>query len=226
MIHFMAYRATEHTENKKAETLARLTNQAKAIVSNQGFRALSIAAVAAQAGIATGTVYRYFPSKSQLCVAIFEQATQREIEAVQQASEQPANHIAKIRAALSTFIERAQRNPTLAYALIAEPVDPELEQVRLQYRKTWASAFAKLLEQGVEAQAFYLPNPQVTAAALVGAMAEAIIISKQDNPKTNALKNQHTDSDINTNTSTDTETGTAILHFCMRAVLGKEEQTA
>ena len=112
----------------------------------------------------------------------------------------------------------------------AEPVDPELEQVRLQYRKTWASAFAKLLEQGVAAQAFYLPNPQVTAAALVGAMAEAIIIPKQDNPKTTAPKNQHKDSNTTTNSSTDTETtdtetGTAILHFCMRAVLGKEEQT-
>ncbi len=210
----MAYRATEHTENKKAETRARLIKQAKAIVSSQGFRALSISAAASKANIATGTVYRYFPSKADLCIAIFEQATQREIEAVQEASRQLPSASAKIRAALKTFIERAQQNPTLAYALIAEPVDAELEQIRLQYRTTWANTFAKVLKQGMESGEFYDQDEQLSAAALVGAMAEAIIIPLRSQQQTTLKPGNQQNPLICEN----------IMAFCLRAVVKHEAQ--
>ena len=61
----MAYRATEFTESRKAQTRDRLLKEARKLVSQAGFRALSIAEVARRSAIATGTVYRYFPSKSE-----------------------------------------------------------------------------------------------------------------------------------------------------------------
>ncbi len=206
----MAYRATEFTENRKAQTRARLLKEAKKLVSREGFRGLSIAEVARRSAIATGTVYRYFPSKSELCVAVFEQATQREIDAVTHASQQNDCPVQQLQDALECFIQRALQNPNLAYALIAEPVDPEVEQIRLTYRAQWADVFACLIEQGIQKNVF-IPQPEkLCATALVGAMAETVIIPLQQahtTPLTHPLTQAHC---------------RQIVAFCLRAVAKPE----
>ena len=49
-----------------------------------------------------------------------------------------AHHDARLRSGcedvLSTFAQRALRNPQLAWALIAEPVDPRVDAERIAYR--------------------------------------------------------------------------------------------
>ena len=211
----MAYRATEFTESRKAQTRARLLKEARKLVSREGFRGLSIAEVARRSAIATGTVYRYFPSKSELCVAVFEAATQREIEAVTAASEQIDGPVQQLRAALECFIQRAMQNPNLAYALIAEPVDPELEQTRLNYRAQWAEVFSRLVQQGIRKKVF-IPQPEnLCATALVGAMAETVIIPLQQarhdtnasHPVVHPLTQAHCQQ---------------IIAFCLRAVVKPE----
>lgn len=210
----MAYRATEFTESRKAQTRARLLKEARKLVSREGFRSLSIAEVARCSGIATGTVYRYFPSKSELCVAVFEAATQREIEAVTAASNSIEGPVQQLRAALECFIHRAMQNPNLAYALIAEPVDPELEQTRLNYRAQWAEVFSRLVIQGIRQEVF-VPQPEnLCATALVGAMAETVIIPLQQarhhtesNPVIHPLTQSHCQQ---------------IIAFCLRAVVKPE----
>lgn len=211
----MAYRATAFTENRKAQTRARLLKEAKRLVAEGGFRGLSIAQVAARSAIATGTVYRYFPSKSELCVAVFEQATEREIDAVTQASEAPEHPLQQLQGALECFVERAMKSPNLAYALIAEPVAPELEQTRLNYRARWAETFARLIRSGIEQGAF-IPQPeQICATALVGAMAETVIIplqlARHDNgAPTEPLTQTHCQQ---------------IVAFCLRAVAKPERKS-
>ncbi|MAR91718.1 MAG: TetR family transcriptional regulator [Pseudomonadales bacterium] len=179
MVHIMAYRATAFTENRKAQTRSRLLKEATRLVSRAGFRGLSIAQVASASGVATGTVYRYFPSKSELCIAVFEQATQREIDAVKAASRLPRPPLQQLEQAFDCFIQRALKNPHLAYALIAEPVDPGLEQTRLVYRGRWAETFAQLIQQGIDQGALAQQPAHLVGTALVGAMAETVIIPLQ-----------------------------------------------
>ena len=45
---------------------------------------------------------------------------------------------------LATFARRALRNPRLAWALIAEPVDPLVDAERLAYRSRYAAVIAKV----------------------------------------------------------------------------------
>ncbi len=49
--------------------------------------AIQIAPVAARAGIAAGTVYRYFPGKIDLVGALIERVSEREIAAVRRAAD-------------------------------------------------------------------------------------------------------------------------------------------
>ena len=80
----MAYRPTEKTMARKAEIRQKLLDAALALVSQGGFSALTILAVAAEAGIATGAVYKHFESKAQLCAEVFRIATEREVAVVRQ----------------------------------------------------------------------------------------------------------------------------------------------
>ncbi len=52
---------------------------------------------------------------------------------------------------LATFAERALRNPRLAWALIAEPVDPLVDAERLAYRSRYAALIAEGLRAGIAA---------------------------------------------------------------------------
>lgn len=199
----MAYRATANTESRKAQVHENILKAAKTLVSESGFRTLSVQAVAERAGIATGTLYRYFDSKTALCVALFERATQREIEQVTAASEIPGSCADKLQHALTIFAERAMQNPTLAYALIAEPVDPALDQARLDYRRQWADTFSALIRAGIRKQEFISQPEQLCAAAMVGAMAEALIT-----PDSSHLTPQQRKKQIQ-----------QLVQFCMRAVI-------
>jgi hypothetical protein len=76
-----------------------------------------------------------------------------------------------LKAAVETFAQRALLGRTLAYALIAEPVDPRVEQERLRYRFAYAEIFEDVIALGIQRGEFVEQNCQITAAALVGLLA-------------------------------------------------------
>jgi AcrR family transcriptional regulator len=52
----LAYRATEHTLAKKADTRLRLLKAARCLVQQGGFVAASASAVGKESGVASGTI--------------------------------------------------------------------------------------------------------------------------------------------------------------------------
>ena len=176
----MAYRETEHTLAKKADTRLRLLKAARRLVQQGGFAAASATAVAQESEVASGTIYRHFPNKSELVAEVFRYATEREVAAVAQACDdqdlaQGKTAADKLTAAVQTFARRALLGRTLAYALIAEPVDPRVEQERLRYRFAYAEIFEDVIELGIQREEFVAQDSQVSAAALVGMLAESLV---------------------------------------------------
>ena len=70
---------------------------------------------------------------------------------------------------------RALRNPRLAWALIAEPVDPRVDAERIAYRARYAELIAAGLEAGIAAGELPSQDVRLTAAALVGGCGEALV---------------------------------------------------
>jgi AcrR family transcriptional regulator len=171
----LAYRETEHTLAKKADTRLRLLKAARRLVQQGGFAAASASAVAKESGVASGTIYRHFPNKSELVAEVFRYATEREVAAVAQACDCGETAADKLTAAVETFAQRALLGRTLAYALIAEPVDPRVEQERLRYRFAYAEIFEDVIALGIQRGEFVAQNCQITAAALVGLLAESLV---------------------------------------------------
>jgi AcrR family transcriptional regulator len=171
----MPYRTTERTEARRAATRERIVRGAHELIARGGYREAQVAAVAARAGVATGTVYRHFPSKAELFAEVFRRASQREVDATRAASAAAAPAAARLTAVVDTFARRALRGRRLAWALLAEPVDPAVEAERLAFRRAYAAVFADILRDGVAAGELPAQNVELTAAALVGALGEALV---------------------------------------------------
>ena len=172
----MAYRPTERTEARKAATRERIVAAALEQVAEGGYASASVQSVAARAGVAVGTLYRHFPSKSELFAEVFRRASQRELDVlveVSAADGRPASE--RVAAAVEAFCRRALAGSVLAYALIAEPVDPAVESERLRLRRGYRDAFAHVLEGGVESGELRPHDIQTLAAMLVGGLGEALV---------------------------------------------------
>ena len=81
----------------------------------------------------------------------------------------------RLAAAVEAFARRALKGRRLAWALLAEPVDPAVEAERLVFRRAYAAVFEEVLRGGVAAGELPPQNVELTAAALVGALGEALV---------------------------------------------------
>ncbi|HYP49024.1 MAG TPA: TetR/AcrR family transcriptional regulator [Thermoleophilaceae bacterium] len=186
----MAYRATPRTEARRLATRERIVAAALDRVSEGGYASAGVQSVARDAGIAVGSVYRHFPSKAELFAEVFRRAAERELAVVQEVTVPDGRSTQeRIAAAVEAFSRRALASPTLAYALIAEPADPAVEAERLRLRCGYRDAFAHVLEEGVLAGELRPHDSQTVAAALVGALAEALVgpLSPAGGPRKEAL---------------------------------------
>jgi AcrR family transcriptional regulator len=172
----MPYRPTEKTEARRLATRERIVAAALERVARGGYASAGVHAVAKEAGVAVGTVYRHFPSKGDLFAEVFRRASQRELDVVVEVSGPDGRPAAeRVAAAVEAFCRRALAGPVLAYALIAEPVDPAVESERLRFRIGYRDAFARVLEDGVRDGKLRAHDSRTVAAALVGALAESLV---------------------------------------------------
>jgi AcrR family transcriptional regulator len=155
-------------------TRQRLLHAARGVVEQHGYGGASVVAIAERAGVASGTLYRHFPSKAELFVEVFRDVCEREIASAALAARTAERAADKLDAVLANFAARALANPVLAWALIAEPVDPAIEQVRLDYRRTYTRHVERLLRAAIRQGDAPQQQTAITAAALVGAGNEVL----------------------------------------------------
>ena len=171
----VAYRRTENVIRRLAAREEAIVAAARIAAAEGGMGAVQIVPVAERAGIAAGTVYRYFPSKTELIAKLVGVVSEREIGAVRRAADAAPGPLSALAAAIATFAARALRNRRLAWAVIAEPVDAEVDAVRLTYRRTLAAELEKRVRAAI--QGGHLPDQDaaLAAPALVGALLEGLI---------------------------------------------------
>jgi AcrR family transcriptional regulator len=166
------------TQEVLVPTRERLLRSARELIEEDGYGGASVLAIAERAGVASGTLYRHFASKEELFVEVFRSVCDREMRAMAAAAAaMPAQapHVDRMVTVLATFAERALSRPRLAWALIAEPVDPLVDAERLAYRERYSALTAQSLRAGIEAGELPAQNVELTAAALVGGCGEALV---------------------------------------------------
>lgn len=207
----MAYRETEKMRQRKAAARQRIAECTYQCVAEGGFRNAKITRIAQLADVATGTIYRHFESKEDLFAEIFRLATQREMDKVAEALAAPENATARLEKALRQFSERALKSPVMAWSLIAEPVDPKVEEERLAYRKAYANLFEQTIREGIDEGCIPDQDARLSSTCLVGAIAESLVgpLSPSQTGQTTTGEIDNNDPLVNT-----------IIRFCMQGLTG------
>jgi AcrR family transcriptional regulator len=171
----MPYRRTENVTRRLAARHAAIIAAARQAASEGGMAAVQIAPVAQRAGIAAGTVYRYFPGKTELVEALLAEISAREIGALRGAADAAPGPLSALSAAIMTFASRALQSRRLTFATIAEPVDVELDGARLAFRRSLAAEFAARIAAAVAVRHLPEQDTALAAAALTGLLIEGLI---------------------------------------------------
>ena len=200
----MAYQRSEKMEQRLAANRERILGAARKLVSKGGLREARMGTVATEAGLSTGALYRYFPSKADLFVDVLNAAVDREILILDQIAEGPGAARERLGDAVASFVRRALRGPNLAYAFIAEPTEADVDAARILCRMRFGEVFKRIIRSGIENSEFPNQDVDASAACIVGAFTEALVGPIA--PSTRGVKNQDRLID-------------AVSRFCVAAVV-------
>jgi AcrR family transcriptional regulator len=155
-------------------TRQRLLDAATQLLSEGGYGAAPVGAIAERAGLSMGALYRHFPSKAELFVEVFRSAAQRDLAAFGDldADTRPVD---LLMVGINTYARRMLANRRLAWALVHEPVDPLVDAERLLYRREYTRLVVRLLRQAVDQQEVPYQDTAISAAAITGALSEALV---------------------------------------------------
>jgi AcrR family transcriptional regulator len=86
-----------------------------------------------------------------------------------------APELDRLETVLVVFAQRALHNRRLAWALLAEPVDPAVDAERLAYRARYAELVARVLRDAIAAGEIPEQDAHFTAAAIIGGCGEVLV---------------------------------------------------
>lgn len=171
----MPYRRSALMQDRLADNRARIMRSTRHLIARGGFRAARISAVASDAGLSTGSIYRYFPSQAQLFIEVLTAAVTHEIDLLERIAAAPEPAAQRLQRAVEAFARRALDGRNLAYAFIAEPIGAAVEAERLRSRREFSAVFQRLMVAGMRSGEFPPQDAEVTAACIVGAFTEALV---------------------------------------------------
>jgi len=172
-------------ERKKAQSQRRILEAAKTIFFRDGFKDANLDEVAVRAGVAKGTLYRYFDNKAELYVAVlahdgeqFEEKLARAIDASLSAPDQ-------IRRLGRFYLRHYVEHPNYFQIFWAvenqELIGPLPEAVIESVTELWERSLgvvARTLERGVE-QGQLAPHDCWAVANMLWTLANGAIKSEQ-----------------------------------------------
>lgn len=171
----MAYRRTERETARLAARYEAIIAAAQALASESGLAAVQIIPVAERAGIAAGTVYRYFPSKDDLVAALVTATAEREIASIRGAAAAAPGALSGLAAAIVAFAAGTLRTRRLARAMLAEAPESGADAGRFAFRRNIGDEFEILIRAAIAGG--HVPNqpPAPMAAAIIGAIVESLV---------------------------------------------------
>ncbi|MGC5396131.1 TetR/AcrR family transcriptional regulator [Streptomyces sp. DT20] len=171
----MAYRKTPAEISRLEAAREHLITCATSVITEVGWSQASVTAVADSAGIAAGSVYQHFASKTALAVEVFRRAAGREVDVLGEVLQGPGDPVGRIGRGVEVFARRALENRGLSYALLAAPAEPAVGAERLEFRRRYRALFAQVVHEGIESGLLPAQNGEITAAALTGAIGEVLV---------------------------------------------------
>lgn len=208
----MSYKRSSLMQERMEQNREAILQSARELIAQGGIKDAQIQAIAERAGVSSGLVYRYFDNKSQVLIEVLSEAIQHEVKILNHIAESELSSKQKLDKAVTTFVKRAMNSPQLAYSLMFEPVDAELEHERFRSKQLIKQSIKAILAAGKINGEFGFEDLNTTALCVVGAMTFVVI--EPLNPSRNVMFDQnYKDYFVK-----------QIAEFCVNAVQVQEEK--
>ena len=208
----MSYKRSSLMQERMEQNREAILQSARELIAQGGIKDAQIQAIAERAGVSSGLVYRYFDNKSQVLIEVLSEAIQHEVKILNHIAESELSSKQKLDKAVTTFVKRAMNSPQLAYSLMFEPVDPELEHERFRSKQLIKQSIKEILAAGKINGEFGFEDLNTAALCVVGAMTFVVI--EPLNPSRNVMFDQnYKDYFVK-----------QIAEFCVNAVQVQEEK--
>lgn len=120
-------------EDKKRQTQQNIMEAAKHIFSEKGYQQASMVEIAKDAGVGTGTIYNYFPSKGSLLLRIFSEEAEGMKGALDDPYEDEGDLVQSVIGAMHGFAELFQHYPKAFWRELFHVMTEEVEEsIRLR----------------------------------------------------------------------------------------------
>ncbi len=208
----MSYKRSSLMQERMEQNREAILQSARELIAQGGIKDAQIQAIAERAGVSSGLVYRYFDNKSQVLIEVLSEAIQHEVKILNHIAESELSSKQKLDKAVTTFVKRAMNSPQLAYSLMFEPVDAELEHERFRSKQLIKQSMKEILAAGKINGEFGFEDLNTAALCVVGAMTFVVI--EPLNPSRGVMFEQnHKDYFVK-----------QIAEFCVNAVQVQEEK--
>ena len=208
----MSYKRSSLMQKRMEQNREAILQSARELIAQGGMKDAQIQAIAERAGVSSGLVYRYFDNKSQVLIEVLSEAIQHEVKILNHIAESELSSKQKLDKAVTTFVKRAMNSPQLAYSLMFEPVDAELEHERFRSKQLIKQSIKEILAAGKINGEFGFEDLNTAALCVVGAMTFVVI--EPLNPSRNVMFDQnYKDYFVK-----------QIAEFCVNAVQVQEEK--
>lgn len=208
----MSYKRSSLMQERMEQNREAILQSARELIAQGGIKNAQIQAIAERAGVSSGLVYRYFDNKSQVLIEVLSEAIQHEVKILNHIAESELSSKQKLDKAVTTFVKRAMNSPQLAYSLMFEPVDAELEHERFRSKQLIKQSIKEILAAGKINGEFGFEDLNTAALCVVGAMTFVVI--EPLNPSRNVMFDQnYKDYFVK-----------QIAEFCVNAVQVQEEK--
>ncbi len=181
----MSYKRSSLMQERMEQNRNAILDSARELIAHGGFKEASIQAIAERAGVSTGLVYRYFENKSQILIEVLSDAIRREVEILDHIAKSDLTPKQKLQKSVTTFVKRAMNSPQLAYSLMFEPVDPEMEHERFRSKQLIKQSIKEILAEGKVNGEFDFEDLNTAALGVVGSMTFVVI--EPLNPSRNVM---------------------------------------
>jgi len=176
------------TDTTRSVSEQRILNAARRRFETFGYRRTSIAEIARDAGIAVGTVYRYFKSKEEIFLQVVRDLNDTWITRAREAMSQPGTPIERLARLGPISMEYNQENKLLNALLNRDPeivYAPLMDQIADDLLRQNVSLMAEVIQEGVESGNMRPMDPE--RAAFVIFVAGQTLFGQQSYPYQDVL---------------------------------------
>jgi len=156
------------THNGTRDTKERIREAAIRVFAHEGFDRASVKSIAAEAGVAVGSIYNHFADKDDLLISIFEEEFNARLSFIDELRSGSGPVLSQIEALIEAHFRKVRQYPELAELLLYERFHPggRLQERIIPLQRRIVERIEEILRTGIDAGWIRPCHPKVVAQAL------------------------------------------------------------